>query len=214
MKGIMFNEHYGLESATLDGSKTRTSRNEFNSKNINTRIFIDLLSDDNYMSHSDTLSFDEIISLDTFIIDDSYNHYEFKTKYAIGEIVAIKQAYKDAGVDFIPYNGKGKWGNPKGMVGWTNKMFVRADLMPHQIQITDIKLERLQDISDEDCLKEGIKVKRMLDVLKGYSYSFVDPFYFYTSPRKAFASLIDKISGKGTWKRNEYQVVYYYKLIK
>ena len=29
-----------------------------------------------------------------------------------------------------------------------NKMFVRADLMPHVIEITDIKAERLQDISD------------------------------------------------------------------
>ena len=26
MKKIMFNEHYGLETATLNGSKTRTSR--------------------------------------------------------------------------------------------------------------------------------------------------------------------------------------------
>ena len=35
-------------------------------------------------------------------------------------------------------------------------MFVKADLMPRHIEFTDRKVERLQDISDEDCLKEGI----------------------------------------------------------
>lgn len=28
--------------------------------------------------------------------------------------------------------------------------------MPHQIRITGIRCERLQDISDEDCMKEGV----------------------------------------------------------
>ena len=41
--------------------------------------------------------------------------------------------------------------------GWNNKMFVRADLMPHRIKITGIKLERLQDISEEDIYKEGFE---------------------------------------------------------
>ena len=100
--------------------------------------------------------------------------------------------------------------------GWSNKMFVRPDLMPHQIQITDIKIERLQDISDEDCWKEGII--QSVDgvnmytfdgwIKKGYQQ------YSYTSPRKAFASLIDRISGNGTWQSNPIVVAYSFKLIK
>lgn len=41
------------------------------------------------------------------------------------------------------------------MDGWDNKMFVRAEHMPHRIRITDIRVERLQDISDEDCLRKA-----------------------------------------------------------
>lgn len=99
--------------------------------------------------------------------------------------------------------------------GSTNKMFVRADLMPHQIRITGIRCERLQDISDEDCVKEGVRVgSQALE----YPYYFIDTKQFlicdYKSPRRAFAALIDKVSGRGTWDRNPWVVVYEFELVK
>lgn len=36
-------------------------------------------------------------------------------------------------------------------------MFVRPDLMPRRIRITDIRIERLHDISPDDCLREGVR---------------------------------------------------------
>lgn len=94
-------------------------------------------------------------------------------------------------------------------------MFVRADLMPHHIRITNIKIERLQNISDEDCFKEGI--------YKGQCGSadthFMDVYYYkgdiqpYCTPRGAFAALIDKVSGKGTWESNPYVFVYEFELV-
>ena len=108
--------------------------------------------------------------------------------------------------------------------GWDNKMFVKADLMPHQICITGIKVERLQDISDEDCLCEGIIRRddminsRMEDIVRyTFANSFVGGVYkTYATPREAFAVLIDKpgIGSKGTWERNPWVVVYTFKLIK
>ena len=90
--------------------------------------------------------------------------------------------------------------------GWDNKMFVKADLMPHQIQIRDLRIERLQDISEEDCMKEG--------VYRDYGDTEFPPQEFYDydwnedngfdTPREAFASLIDKVSGRGTWDRNPF----------
>lgn len=95
-------------------------------------------------------------------------------------------------------------------------MFVKADLMPHHIEITGIKVERLQEISDEDCLKEGI--------IKGKcgseSTHFMDAYYVpkekqpYCTPRDAFEILIDKVSGKGVFQSNPYVFVYEFNLIK
>lgn len=137
------------------------------------------------------------------------------SRYKVGEVVAIAQSYEtvyhEQGLETLDMLVSG-WKYSKG---WRNKLFVRADFMPHHIRITDIKIERLQDISDEDCLKEGI--------YKGQCGSadthFMDVYYYkgdiqpYCTPREAFAALIDKVSGKGTWESNPYVFVYEFKLI-
>lgn len=116
-----------------------------------------------------------------------------RSRYRVGEVVAIAQSYKDAG-----YSEKEVFaGWPFSRAGWNNKLFVAADKMLHHIRITDVKVERLQDISDDDCLKEGIL---FIDKIKAYYFDRSDRnqgFYYYTAKR-AFAALIDKVSGKGT----------------
>lgn len=153
--------------------------------------------------------------------------------YKIGETVAIAQAYKDV-LDELPDRYRemviGLYSNSKA---WTNKLYVRPDLMPHQIQITDIKVERLQDISPEDCLKEGIQSdigpvywissdhdlpgwKKANDKLSEWlpGRNGKPESYFWNDPQRCFANLIDVISGKGTWDRNDWQFAYTFKLVK
>ena len=88
-------------------------------------------------------------------------------------------------------------------------MFVRADLMPHHIKITDARVERLQDITEEDCLKEGVWQfcydKDLFYVSKNIGYAGTVAF---PSAREAFWYLIDNVCGKGTWERNPWVEVY------
>ena len=147
-----------------------------------------------------------------------------KSRYYIGEIVAVAQSYKDAGYECIPYrdtdeylwlrrDGKVVNGVSITPVCETNKMFTRADLMPHLIQITGIRIERLQDISDEDCVREGIRYVQDLD-LYYFERTDRDEGFYFNTPREAFAALIDRVSGRGTWDRNPYVVVYEFELVK
>ena len=99
--------------------------------------------------------------------------------------------------------------------GWNNKMFVVSSLMPHQIRITDVRVEKLQDISDEDCIKEGVrKVVNENGIYVQYYVGKGDNACSFENPREAFAHLIDKVSGKGTWERNPYVFVYDFELVK
>ena len=185
----MFNDRYGLTNAVIEGRKTMTRR---------------LIPDEFFGLTWDTRG-------NTLVYENEYGdfidvrHSKY-TRYKLGEVVAVSQCYNDVvqkftDLAFVP--------------GSTNKMFVRADLMPHQIRITGIRCERLQDISDEDCVKEGVRVgSQALE----YPYYFIDTKQFlicdYKSPRRAFAALIDKVSGRGTWDRNPWVVVYEFELVK
>ena len=101
--------------------------------------------------------------------------------------------------------------------GWSNKMFVKSELMPHHIQITGIKVERLQDISEEDCLKEGIiscegHENAIQHGLKEH-YTLSNTLYVFDTPIEAFAKLIDKVGKKGDWDKNPYVFAYSFELV-
>ena len=202
-KKIMFNDKYGLTQAVLDGRKTMTRR-----------IFY---IPDKLVPYLDIYDIFDIVD-DCIIWKDKSDNIRmtFEPKYKVGEVVAIAQSYKDIG-----YNGEYSWVQDgihyhrDRAAGWANKMFVKVNLMPHHIKITDIKVERLQDISDEDCLKEGsIKGK-----CGSESTHFMDAYYVpkekqpYCIPRNAFEVLINKVSGKGTWESHPFVWVYEFKLL-
>ena len=108
------------------------------------------------------------------------------------------------------------------MAGYKNKMFVKGDDMPHHIQITSIRVEHLQDISDEESLKEGIwdswpfpnsKNKPENCYACYVNCRSTDYRDWFNTPRDAFAALIDKVSGEGTWESDPLVWVYEFKLI-
>lgn len=143
--------------------------------------------------------------------------------YKVGEVVAIQQAYKD--IPAIVVSSSYDCRKLIDTAGWTNKMFVKAELMRHHIRITDVRVERLQDISNEDCLREG--VFRDIDGGRVIGYPSGVPFYYtftgaiskdgeqlhWETPRDAFVTLIDKVSGRGTWNRNPLVWVYSFELV-
>lgn len=204
-KKIMFNDKFDLTQAVLDGRKTMTRR-----------IFY---IPDKLVPYLDIDDIFDIVD-DCIIWKDKSDNIRmtFEPKYKVGEVVAIAQSYESV------YNEKGletmdmlvSW--LKNHKGWQNKLFVAAGYMIHHIRITDIKIERLQDISDEDCLKEGIYRLDSANGNGGIAYSFVGAsdkkhIGLYNTPRDAFEVLIDKVSGKGVFQSNPYVFVYEFKLI-
>lgn len=132
--------------------------------------------------------------------------------YKVGEVVAIAQCYKKLypNADFEMVGN----GFMTESAGWNNKMFVRANLMKRHIRITDVKVERLQDISDDDIMREGVwqsyDQKNLFYVSKSIGYALDVAFL---SARKAIAYLIDMVSGEGTWNRNPWVVAYSFELV-
>lgn len=188
---MMFNDRYGLTQAVISGRKTVTRR-----------IIDPQGKYEELRWWQPCIEFEECM----YGYTENGGWEVIEPRYNVGEIVAVAQSYEQVyyqeGLETIDMLVSGL----KYTVGWQNKMFVKAELMPHRIQITDIRIERLQDISEEDCMKEGI--------YRDYGDTEFPPREFYdydgnngngfNTPRAAFASLINKVSGRGTWDRNPF----------
>lgn len=197
MQKIMFNDRYGLTDAVIKGRK------------IMTRRVVPWDITEQWMEFvSDAPSVGGV-----YVHESEKDFYEKKaSRYEVGEVVAVAQCYCNAFSSRcdIPVYGADR------TPGWLNKLFVRADLMPHKIQITRVECERLQDISDADCMKEGVHVEFAKNGMPMYYYFDTKRWreVWFDTPREAFASLIDKVSGRGTWKSNPWVVVYEFELVK
>lgn len=200
MKKIMFNDEFGLTQAVLDGRKTMTRR----------IIHAENIPDDPEYGYDPNIDACCVFNEDDVVAKSQYN---------LCEVVAIAQSYETlANSGYLDKMMDGLLSIKKEYAGagYKNKMFVKAELMPHHIKITNIRVEHLQDISDEDCLREGIYMD-----YDEHGGLYTTPYYDYPNnkhngfdtPREAFAALIDKVSGKGTWDSNPYVFVYEFELV-
>lgn len=191
MKGICFKEP--LFHATVRGSKTQTRR------------IMKPQPDDGQIWNS-------ILGL------------EIKPRYKKGELLYLKEPYLDdlsMKKTFYKYRKSDlnelmkeyPEMNPDARGFWRNKLFMPQSEARYFIKITDVRVERLQEITEEDCIKEGIesftKDERVFKYgLEGWVWSDMP-----RSPIEAYAALIDQINGKGTWESNPFVFVYDYELM-
>jgi hypothetical protein len=122
--------------------------------------------------------------------------------------------------------------HPSIIPAWENKLFVRPELMRYQIEITGKRTEHLQDISDEDILREGVFhgmcSSSNIETGETGDYTWLDikrkklpnghyhvniKHNVHSNIRECFIEMINNICGKGTWEQNPEVYVYTFKLI-
>ncbi len=192
----MFNdEPYGLTDAVLSGLKTQTRRIVPDSH---------LTAYEKYRAENK----DAAMSLSDFLIRRGF------ARYVLGEVVAIAQSYKSIGLSpsFVSakkdHEKKHHTNTPIGQQsGWSNKMYVAADFMPHHIRITGVRAEKLQSISDEDIAAEGV-----ITITPGREYTTCpkkeSSKLLAKSLRGAYQQLIDGVSKKQIFRKNPYVYVF------
>lgn len=217
MKKILFNDKLSLTQAVLEGRKTQTRR-------IIPKDFFSLTWD----KRDDTLVYEN--GMGDFI-DVRNSKY---AQYKVGEVVAVAQSYCDIADELENCNNATCAAHYERNVqkvseyiswmehpGFYNKLFVAPDKMIHRIRITNVRVERLQDISENACLKEGVVKDTCKTYFNGYAIKFSLDQYnnmmsseWFRTPREAFAHLINKVSRKDVWSENPYVFVYNFELIK
>lgn len=76
------------------------------------------------------------------------------------------------------------------------------------LEVTKVRIERLQDISDDDCIAEGV------DNTIAAQFVTQSPMKMGHCEKVAFAGLWESINGPGSWARKDWLFVYEYRRIK
>ena len=211
----MFNDEFSLTQAVIDGRKTQTRR-------IVSQSLIDKYEE----WYDDVCS----IAMPSGSTIETLRDWLLRkhTRYRAGEVVAVAQSYCSIAEELENSNNATCAAHYEKNVqkaseyiswmehpGFNNKMFVAADMMIHQIHISNVRIERLQEISDEDCLKEGLEWDGVAHkYYVNYDKTNGSKIYFKASPKESYAELIDKVSRKDTWESNPYVFVYDFELVK
>lgn len=192
----MFSTTYGLQQGVIARTKTMTRR-------VDKKLNHPLVTDISEWGIDDKGKCYLVITYSTGLTEDVYPPYQ------IGEEIAIAQPYKDICLtDPIFFEGM------RREAGWSNKMFVAAEYMPHRIRITDIKVERLQDISEEDAMKEGVEKWMGGYIVTGIMERHGQNNAWFKSPRDAFFRLFTKLCGYKAWNANPWVYAYTFELVR
>lgn len=96
---------------------------------------------------------------------------------------------------------------------WRPSIFMPRWASRLTLIVTDVRVERLRDISEADAIAEGVNVgKPMPEIVPGsigdiYHDGMTDPEYGWTrDPRLAYARLWNAINGPGAWSDNPWVV--------
>ncbi|MDW9415193.1 hypothetical protein GOB05_04600 [Sinorhizobium meliloti] len=100
---------------------------------------------------------------------------------------------------------------------WRPSIFMRRQDSRLTLLVTDVRVERLQDISEADAIAEGIE--RHHSGWMPYSTAFyeadgVTPANYHLDPRESYRSLWNRINGFGAWEANPWIACYSLRVIK
>lgn len=125
-------------------------------------------------------------------------------RYAIADLLWVREGFRgdrESGAYYRADRSDGQWRSPIHMPRWASRI---------TLEVTGVKVERLQDISETDAIAEG------LDKAGGNGlWGWIDyedqrrggpSFRRYADPRESFRTLWTTIHGRGAWEANPWVV--------
>lgn len=121
----------------------------------------------------------------------------------IGDRLWVRETFGDCGVRLV-YRADDDDGASCQVARWTPSIHMPRSACRMLLEITDVRVERLNDISEQDALAEGID--------DGTSPAAIAVGWF-EKPRKAFRRLWERIYGQESWDSNPWVWVVEFKQV-
>lgn len=128
-------------------------------------------------------------------------------KYQVGDILWVRETFRESpkNATWKRYSYKADYNCYLAELGkWKPNIHMPKAACRIFLKITNVRVERLQDISEDDAIKEGVEVigGKIDDspVFRNYLQLGIKNGYGF--PRNSFSSLWKSINGEQSWKDN------------
>lgn len=131
-------------------------------------------------------------------------------RYKVGEILYLKEPYRIETDKVVRYKYTSIHPDREK---WSNKMYMPEKAARYYIEIISKRNERLQEITEEDCIREGIEKIGFGFFCNGLIYHSGEhkgKKRIFTSAVSAYRDLINTINGIETWNNNPVVTRYEY----
>jgi hypothetical protein len=206
---ILFNAP--MVAALIEGSKTQTRRTKGLEKVIyNTDNWEFISLGPNPYKEDDPMLYAY------FKIKDSDTWMYLKSPYKIGDVLWVRETfYKTEAPELEGAYYYKALLDPSWIFKWKPSIFMPKEACRIFLKVTDVKVERLNDISEEDAIAEGVLFDKQFDLF--HCYICKDKGHkggdllcedgFYKEAKQSFECLWESINGKGSWNKNPFVFV-------
>lgn len=200
MKPILFSTP--MVQAILDGRKTQTRRAQGLKEVDANEFYFDRRVGDQFV----------------FVSKTNPNNQLFITpKYVEGDVLWVRETwFNDADFGEKPifiYKADNE-NFPRGSSPWKPSIFMPKEAARIFQFVTGVRVERLQEITGEDAIAEGVEPIGNHKHLNCMIYKNYGPeIYQFLSPKKSFESLWKSINGEDSWNENPWVWVYEFERI-
>lgn len=140
-------------------------------------------------------------------IGDNPDRFEitqkFKCPYGkVGDVLWVRETWKEGHAKSESFRYRATYDFLKEvdkLLKWKPSIFMPKAACRIFLEITDIKIERLQDISEDDAIAEGILIDE-----EGVECWDYEEKHFYDTPIDSFQSLWQSINGAESWEANPF----------
>lgn len=161
----------------------------------------------------------------SYSTDGGWKRYPISTR----DRLWVKETWRPFSIDLSPWDievayaadgerriikdgefGDNDWTMPKAAErGNVSPLFMPRWASRLTLIVTDVRVERLQDISEADAVAEGIEAKRIFGVGETWThYGNRHAPVGWLDPRQSYQSLWDSINGAGAWEANPWVAAY------
>ena len=144
----------------------------------------------------------------------------FKPKYQTGDILWVRETWQTAwnfykkSCETIYKADGGYWIDDDGIMKWKPSIYMPKEAARIFLEVSNVRVERLKDISEEDAIEEGIEIihyaENILPVFRNY---LLKEKKGTLNPRLSFRTLWEKINGEDSWDANPWVWVYEFKVV-